>query len=148
MPPKKQKAKSKPSLNKVSTTSLLITCPFAIETGVRKKTRYPLNLNHYRNAHHAVNGAAKIKFKELMTPQLEGVGLQTPVTVVVQVFKPTRRILDKHNVDSIVKKFLYDAMTELGVWEDDNDDFVYDELTLPTIHDKLDPRVEVTFTSC
>ena len=87
-------------------------------------------------------------YKEIVRDQLDTVGLKTPVDVRIRVTKPSRRILDKHNVDSISKKFLYDAMTELGVWEDDNDEYIKNELTLPTVYEKGVEKVEFVFTSC
>jgi len=59
------------------------------------------------------------------------------------VFKPTKRILDKMNVISVVSKFLLDAITEYGCWEDDNDNFVKTETILPTELDRKNPRVEI-----
>lgn len=136
-------------LNKVTHKRLEVTCPFAIylKRVKGKDKRVPINLNWYRNAHHRESNEVKIAYKHHMASQLKDIGLQTPVRVTYQVFKPTRRILDKHNVDSISKKFLYDAMTEYGVWIDDNDEYVKTERTLPTVHDKDNPRVEVVFES-
>ena len=48
------------------------------------------------------------------------------------------------NVVSIVSKFLLDAITEYGCWEDDSDDYIKTETILPTEIDKLNPRVEIT----
>ena len=48
------------------------------------------------------------------------------------------------NVVAITSKFLLDALSELGVWVDDNDDYVKTETILPTEHDKDNARVEVT----
>ena len=133
--------------NKKEVTRLDLICPFAVMKGKTKKKRVPINLNWYRNAHYMESNEVKRLYKELIAPQVEGIRLKTPVSCTVQIFKPTRRILDKHNVDSITRKFLFDALTELGVWEDDNDEFIKIEKTLPTIHDKGNERVEVTFKS-
>ena len=100
-------------------------------------------MNVYRNLHHSVNGQAKKLYLELLREQLEGLHIQTPVEITYKVFKPTKRILDKMNVVSVVSKFLLDAITELGCWEDDNDNFVKTETILPTEIDRSNPRVEV-----
>ena len=80
---------------------------------------------------------------ELMRDQLEGLIIKTPVEITYRVFKPTKRILDKMNVISVVSKFLLDAITEYGCWEDDNDNFVKTETILPTELDRKNPRVEI-----
>ncbi len=110
----------------------------------KKDRRIALNMNVYRNLHHSVNGQAKKLYLELIREQLEGLHIQTPVEITYKVFKPTKRILDKMNVISVVSKFLLDAITELGCWQDDNDNFVKTETILPTEIDRSNPRVEVT----
>jgi Holliday junction resolvase RusA-like endonuclease len=109
----------------------------------KKDRRVALNLNIYRNLHHSVNGLAKKVYTEMMREQLEGVKINTPVEITYQVFKPTKRILDKMNVVSVVSKFLLDAITQYGCWEDDNDNFVKTETILPTELDRANPRVEI-----
>ena len=112
----------------------------------KKDRRIALNMNVYRNLHHSVNGQAKKLYLELLREQLEGLHIQTPVEITYKVFKPTKRILDKMNVVSVVSKFLLDAITELGCWEDDNDNFVKTETILPTEIDRSNPRVEIIIT--
>tara|TARA_R110002072_G_scaffold36541_3_gene107577 strand:+ start:706 stop:1104 length:399 start_codon:yes stop_codon:yes gene_type:complete len=123
-----------------------VTCPFRVHLPrkTKKDKQIPINLNWYRNAQHFESNQAKKQFLEDVRDQLEGKRLQTPVTVCYQVFKPTRRRLDKMNVVAITSKFLLDALSELGVWVDDNDDYVKTEIILPTEHDKDNARVEVT----
>lgn len=117
---------------------LKVVVPWVVE--VPRKTmapkRYSINLNTYRNLKGIVNNNVKVAFKDSIKDQVEGKVLITPVKVRVSIFKPTKRRLDKGNIYSVASKYLYDALTELGVWEDDNDDYVKDELLLPS---KLDP---------
>lgn len=126
-----------------------MTAPFAIylPRKTKKDKRIPINLNWFRNAMHFEVNAAKIQYKEIVRSQLEGLELKTPISATYQVFKPTKRRLDKHNVIAITAKFLLDALTECGVIPDDNDDFIKDEWLKPTIHDKGNERVEVCFKS-
>ena len=128
-------------------TELQVIAPFAVylPRKTTKDKRIPINLNWYRNAQYFENNQVKKQYMETVKSQLEGLQLQTPVEVTYQVFKPTRRRLDKINVASITSKFLLDAMSNLGVWEDDNDNFIKTETILPTIHDKGNERVEVCF---
>ena len=109
-----------------------------------KDKKLSINLNTYRNLHFQVNNQCKKLYKELMQTQLEGLIIQTPVEVTYQVFKPSKRSLDKMNVVSIASKYFLDAVTEYGCWDDDNDDNVKTETILPTEHDKDNPRIEIT----
>lgn len=110
---------------------------------LKKDRKIALNLNIYRNLHHSVNGLAKKVYTEMMKEQLQNLNIKTPVEITYQVFKPTKRILDKMNVVSVVSKFLLDAITSYGCWEDDNDNFVKTETILPTEIDRSNPRVEI-----
>ena len=109
-----------------------------------KDKKISLNMNTYRNLHHRINNDAKIVFKEMLGSQLEGLHIETPVEITYKVFKGSKRKLDKMNVVSVVSKFLLDAITEYGCWEDDNDDHVKTEVILPTEIDRDNPRVEIT----
>ena len=122
-----------------------ITAPLYID--IERKTmnpkRYYININTYRNLHYRVSGKLKKMFKEAVREQLEGIQIETPCEVYYRVYKPSKRLLDKMNVVSIASKFLMDAITELGCWEDDNDDFIKTETILPTRYDKNNGRIEV-----
>ena len=124
---------------------LKVISPFAVKMGKVKVKRVPINLNWYRNAHYLVSNKVKKLVAESISDQIEGIELETPVTVTYRVYKPTRRRLDKMNVVAITSKFVLDALSEAGVWEDDNDNFVKTETILPTIHDKDNERVEIVF---
>ena len=126
-----------------------ITCPLYIDLPrkTKKDRRVYINMNSYRNLHYLVSNSVKRAYKEALREQLEGVSIETPVDVTYQVFKGSKRRLDKMNVIAVTSKFLLDAITEYGCWEDDNDDYVKTETLLPTQYDKENPRVEVIITS-
>lgn len=105
--------------------------------------RVSLNMNTYRNLHHSVSGQAKKEYTKLVREQLINLDIQTPVEITYKVYKASNRRLDKMNVISVVSKFLLDAITEYGCWEDDNDIHVKTETILPTELDRVNPRVEV-----
>ena len=128
-----------------TTKSILITAPLYIdvERKTMKPKRYYINMNTYRNLHHRVNGMLKKMYLEAVREQLEGVVIETPCDIIYRVIKPTKRRLDKMNVISVTSKYLLDAITELGCWEDDNDDFVKKETVLPTEYEKDNGRVEI-----
>ncbi len=109
-----------------------------------KDKRIALNMNTYRNLHHRTNNDAKKAYHELMRYNLEELKINTPVEITYQVFKASKRRLDKMNVISVVSKYLLDSITEYGCWEDDSDEFVKKETVLPTELDRERPRVEIT----
>ena len=100
-------------------------------------------MNTYRNLHHRTSNDVKKLYTELLREQLDGLAIQTPVEITYKVLKGSKRRLDKMNVISVVSKFLLDAITECGCWEDDNDDYVKTETILPTEIDRDNPRVEI-----
>ena len=109
----------------------------------RAAKRVSLNMNTYRNLHHRTSNDAKKAYTKLISEQLIDLDIQTPVEITYKVYKASNRRLDKMNVISVVSKFLLDAITEYGCWEDDNDMYVKTETILPTELDRVNPRVEV-----
>ena len=126
-----------------------IICPLYIDLPrkTKKDRRVYINMNSYRNLHYLVSNSVKRGYKEALREQLEGITIETPADITYQVFKGSKRRLDKMNVIAVTSKFLLDAITEYGCWEDDNDDYVKTETLLPTEYDKENPRVEVIITS-
>ena len=122
-----------------------ITSPLYIDLPRKtmKPKRVHLNMNTYRNLHHISNSQAKKLYFKQMRTQLQGLKIKTPVEITYKVYKPTKRIMDKMNVVSVVSKYLLDSITEYKCWEDDNDNFVKTEIILPTEHDKDNPRIEI-----
>lgn len=55
---------------------------------------------------------------------------ERPCRVIVEVKKPTRRKSDAPNVYPTVKALL-DGMTDMGLWDDDNDDVIRDFRFVP-----------------
>jgi Holliday junction resolvase RusA-like endonuclease len=131
-------------------TEVLILSPLYVDLP-RVKTkdkRVYLNMNSYRNLHYITNNNAKKAYLEAIREQIEGLAIQTPVNITYRVIKPSKRRLDKMNVVAVVSKYLLDALTEVGFWEDDNDDFVKEETIKPTVYDKGNGRVEIIIRSC
>ena len=113
----------------------------------KKDKRVYLNLNSYGNVNSFVNNEVKKAYLEAIREQVEGKVIHTPVEIHYQVFKQSKRRLDKMNVIAVTSKYLLDALTNLKCWVDDNDDYVNTETILPTILDKNNPRVEITIIS-
>ena len=123
----------------------IITSPLFVmlPRKTRAAKRVSLNMNTYRNLHHRTSNDAKKAYTEIVREQLIDLDIQTPVEITYKVYKASNRRLDKMNVISVVSKFLLDAITEYGCWEDDNDIYVKTETILPTELDRVNPRVEV-----
>jgi len=113
----------------------------------KKDKRVYLNLNTYRNLHYQINNQVKRAYLEAIREQVEGKVIVTPVEITYRVLKRTEVRLDKMNVIAVTSKYLLDALTNLGCWEDDNDDHVKTETILPTELDRDNPRVEIIITS-
>jgi len=130
-------------------TIINLKCPLFVDLPRKttKDKRIYINMNSYRNLHYLVNNQVKKMYLEAVREQLEGVTIQTPVEITYKVYKKTSRRLDKMNVIAITSKYLLDAVTELGCWDDDNDDHVKTETILPTELDRANSRVEVTIRS-
>ncbi len=128
---------------------LVLECPtfVVLPMKTKKDKKISINLNTYRNLHYLVESKAKKLFKEIMRKQLEGIEIQTPVEVIYKVYKASNRRLDKMNVISITSKYLMDAITEFGCWEDDYNSKIKKEILLPTEVDKKHPRVVVEIRS-
>ena len=126
-----------------------LICPLyiTIERKTKADKKVFVNMNTYRNLHFQINNKVKVKYKELLREQLEGIKIKTPVEITYKVYKARNNMLDKMNVVSITSKYLLDAITQLGCWTDDNDDFVKAETKMPTELDRENPRVEVFIKS-
>jgi Holliday junction resolvase RusA-like endonuclease len=124
----------------------IITTPFNVVLPRKtvKDKKAPISMNFYGNVNSFTNNEIKRIFKEIVRPQVEGLTINTPVEITYQVFKPSHRKLDKMNVIAVTSKYLLDAITELGCWEDDNDDHIKTETLLPTQYSKNDGKVMVT----
>ena len=120
-----------------------VILPIHLVVGMRKPKKLPLNLNHYRNAYFHQLNSMKVAFKEQIKDQLTFPKITEPVKLTYVLYPPTQRKLDIANVLSIVDKYFCDALTEEGLWLDDN----YEHLPEVTYKfgsvDKNNPRAEV-----
>lgn len=132
---------------------LKISTPLTIE--IPRKTKAPkvfrINLNYTRNAHFQEMNKAKVMFMDIVEQLLIDSGqreitFDKPVSVTAKLYKQSNRRSDKHNFIGANTKFLYDALVNLGVLEDDNDSFIKVETFEETEVDKHNPRIEYTFT--
>lgn len=122
----------------------MIKAPLFVMVG---KKRFPINLNHFRNAYfHAIN-RSKILYKEQIQSQLEGLVLVPPLTITYTYYPPDKRLADLGNVLTIQSKYFEDALVELGYLEDDNYTFINRSIYKFGSMDREDPRVEIEIRS-
>jgi len=105
------------------TRQFLCSLPLYIELW-RKKKRYYLNLNNYRNWHHHVSNKLKKKYKAMVTDAFHVSSLDTPCSLLFVYYAPTRAKRDISNVCAIHDKFFSDALVDLWVIPDDNTDYI------------------------
>jgi len=124
-----------------------IICPLKvfIDRKTKDDRKYLLNLNAYRNWQGHENNNVKTKFKEVMKDQLEQIRIEGEFSVVFRLYKESNRRTDKSNFYSVLSKYLYDAMSELGCIADDNDSIIIEETLCKTEVDKHYPRAEFFF---
>ena len=112
-----------------------------------RKTKFNLNLNAYRNAHHHLLDDAKKDFAEIMKPRLIGIPSLVQIRMSYLLYTKTNQLCDVANVCSIVDKFFSDSLVKEGIIPDDNRNYVkmvaygFGEV------DKLNPRVDVIIES-
>lgn len=116
------------------------TLPCYIKHG---KKNHPINLNWYRNAHHQVSNKVKIRFKQLIAPQFEGLPkIESKIHIKFVYFAARNNSPDLDNFTSVSKKFFQDSMVELGLIDDDNIHYIISTSEYYGGIDKDNPRVE------
>lgn len=85
-----------------------------------KKKFFSLNLNIYRNTHHAILSRAKKTYSELLRPLLSNVKPKKEVSLTYKLFLSNKRRIDPNNFYYIVSKFFEDSLVENKILEDDN----------------------------
>lgn len=117
--------------------------PYAFSKKRNKDVMFHLNLNVFRNSHYRVINLAKIKYKEVITKQINSLPKYEVVGIIYEVHMKTKRAYDVSNVCSIHSKFFLDALVELGKLKDDNYNFLPIEVYSRGTPDKDNPRVDI-----
>lgn len=103
-----------------------MTLPLFVHTtkSKTKKGKAIFNLNNYRNWFPMKSNAAKKELKRyIKTLGLSSFG-NGPFALHYEYYHGDRRKIDVANPCSIIDKFVCDAFTELGLWPEDNIDYV------------------------
>lgn len=104
-----------------------IESPLFIQVTSNKK--FPMNMNHYRNAHWSTLGDAKKIYTSIMRdaictlPHMNKISVNYMLTFTSEM----KRKHDGMNVCSVTSKFFLDALVEYHIIPDDNIDYVIHE---------------------
>ena len=114
-----------------------------------KKGKFILNLNNYRNTHFQKLNKAKVNYKDLVINKINLLSdtKYKEVELEYTYFAKTRRKIDISNPCSIIDKFVCDALTEAGLWEDDNINTIKKVSYIWGGVDKNNPRCELVIKS-
>ena len=126
-------------------SQVIISMPLYIVMGVKKKKKFYLNLNQYRNWHYQVSNNLKIAYKDMAHPYIKDLSFQK-VKLSFILYKGSKRKMDRSNVLCIHEKFFCDALVESGCMPDDNDDYIVSSKYLTGGIDKSNPRVDIVIT--
>jgi len=121
--------------------------PLSIELWKRKKKKYWISLNIYRNLHFIVNNNLKIEYKKMLKAQLPSSWKEricSPIELTFTYYNPTKRKSDLENFCAIQNKYFQDALVEMGILEDDNYDFIKKIHYIYGGYEKGKGRIEVT----
>lgn len=112
----------------------------------KKRDRFLLNLNAYRNTHYFRLNKAKELYEELVNKIIADLPSMLKIELTFRLFMGSARSADLSNICSIVDKFFCDALVNSGKIPDDN----YDVISSVNYQfggiDKNNPRVEVSIT--
>lgn len=126
--------------------SVTISMPLFLELGVRKKTRYYINLNGYRNWHFQVSNQLKKLYKSYAFPQIHKLKFHKKIKLEFVMWKRDKRHIDRANVLSIHEKFFCDALVETGCIRDDEDEYIEQTIYRTGGINKLNPRIDIIIT--
>lgn len=96
----------------------IIGVPLFINLSSTKK--FPLNLNHFRNANYFTINKAKQLFNENFYSVLKGLPTYNKVEITYTIFAGSKAKFDLANIGSILDKFFCDALQIYNLIPDDN----------------------------
>ena len=103
----------------------IVKMPIAVELGVRKKRKYFLNLNLYRNNMHHVNNNIKKEYARIAHGVLPNLDEELEqFELEYELYLPDNRKRDISNVLSVVDKAFCDAIVTHGLVPDDNYEYL------------------------
>jgi hypothetical protein len=122
-----------------------IDLPLRVRLSIAGDKWFILNLNNYRNAHYQTLSKAKRYYGVIVVESLpKGTGkLVGPVHLHYRYYAASARRVDVSNPCSIIDKFCCDALTDAGVWDDDDVKTVVSVTYEYAGIDRANPRCEL-----
>jgi len=122
--------------------------PIKLEAGLKKQKTYFLNLNQYKKWHFQESNQLKRLFKVAVAKDIKQLApIEGKCKVTYTIFYPNKRKFDIDNIGAVVSKFNNDALTELGILEDDNYSVITEIVFKFGGIDKDNPRCDVELES-
>ena len=119
--------------------------PLRVQTS--KKKSFILNMNVMRTAYFRTLSTAKKRYSEIVIKQAPDIKYKIErCDIKIKLFPKTRRRADLSNACSVCDKFMCDALTDKGYWDDDT------YLVIPKVMyefgevDKDNPRFDIEIT--
>ncbi len=125
---------------------LTISLPLFVHTTKTKtqKGKFILNLNNYRNCHFIKLNKAKITYAKEVKKAIGDIKIKfKKVELEYTYFASTKRRIDVSNPCSIIDKFTCDALSQIGIWVDDNSNIIKSVKYKFAGVDKNNPRCEL-----
>lgn len=99
-----------------------LVAPLAVEIDTKKRDKWVLNLNKYRNSHYQILNKAKIAYEKVMSEQIlnKVPAITVPLQITYIIIPNSQRLFDIDNVCSVHDKFFRDTLVNLGKIEDDS----------------------------
>lgn len=119
--------------------SLPIYCIIPRKTKADKK--FLVALNWYRNSYPHENNTVKLRYLELIKPQVPKGVRFNKAKVSYKVY--CKNTIDGGNVRSVIEKYFLDSIKDCGLIIDDNIKYIVGDDSLYFI-DKENPRIEIT----
>lgn len=121
----------------------MIVCPNYLEMWVKKRKKYYLNLNNYRNRHFIVSNNLKILFKKQIQEQIQNIKpIKWQIELQFEYFARSKLVGDLENHCIVIQKFLQDTLVENWIIQEDTCYFISKVIYLYWGIDKDNPRVE------
>jgi len=125
---------------------MVFTLILPLSVPLSPKTKFILNLNHYRNTHYQTLNRAKVIFEKMMTEQVSALPIMQKVQLEYVVYPKTLRKFDVANICSIADKFLSDVLVNLGKLPDDDHRIIDPIIYRFGGYNSTNPRIEVNIT--
>lgn len=128
----------------------ILLSPLCIDLPRKKPPYYKriyLNLNTYRNLHYLINNQLKIAYKEFMKVQIDKLPKLNKISLEFILHKSSNRKIDRHNICTVIEKYLMDALQEEKKIDGDDDRYIVKEIYITGATMKNNGYCEIIITN-